>query len=267
MPCHYTGCCSGDAGIYPWWSQALYLLHLSICGSWQIQLRQHLGKIHNFPCFDWIPARDSLPDQMTCAHCGCTHSCLESLRKHIIYGHCHHFDANRAWTRNGDDDIVEHLWLGRVDLLLETVRCANDLLYIISFAPRHSLKPAIWSATFFINIVTLHRKLKHFNMFFSNAMLPGVAIACPQFAWSSRHINVLHSYNWAWCTTMETTFFPSLWPMIPEHITVWILILHYHVWTWFIIVSRLVTLLFFSRMHIFVGPFVIDAYAVERKWH
>ena len=84
----------------------------------KFQLRQHLGKIHNFPCFDWIPARDSLPDQMTCAHCGSVHSCLESLRKHIIYGHCHQFDANRAWTRNGDEDIVEHLRLGRVDLLL-----------------------------------------------------------------------------------------------------------------------------------------------------
>ena len=84
----------------------------------KFQLRQHLGKIHNFPCFDWIPARDSLPDQVTCAHCGSVHSCLESLRKHIIYGHCHQFDANRAWTRNGDEDIVEHLRLGRVDLLL-----------------------------------------------------------------------------------------------------------------------------------------------------
>ena len=83
----------------------------------KFQLRQHLGRIHNFPCFDWIPARDSLPDQMTCAHCGSTHSGLESLRKHIIYGHCHHF-ANRTWTRNGDDDIVEHLRLGRIDLLL-----------------------------------------------------------------------------------------------------------------------------------------------------
>ena len=84
----------------------------------KFQLRQHLGKIHNFPRFDWIPARDSLPDQMTCAHCGSVHSCLESLRKHIIYGHCHQFDANRAWTRNGDEDIAEHLRLGRVDLLL-----------------------------------------------------------------------------------------------------------------------------------------------------
>ena len=118
MPCHHTGCCTGDASIYTWRPKALYLLHMSICGSWQISASTTFGQNSQLPMFDWIPARDSLPDQMTCAHCGSVHSCLESLRKHIIYGHCHQFDANRAWTRNGDEDIVEQLRLGRVDLLL-----------------------------------------------------------------------------------------------------------------------------------------------------
>ena len=84
----------------------------------RLQLRRHLASRHQFPCFDWTPARDSLPDQVTCAHCGTVCHCLEGLRKHIIYGHCSQFDANRPWTRNGDSELVEQLRLGRVDLLL-----------------------------------------------------------------------------------------------------------------------------------------------------
>ena len=71
------------------------------------QLRKHLSTLHQFACYDWTPARDSLPDQVTCAHCGSVHHCQEALRKHIIYGHCPQFDSSRQWTRNGDEDIVE----------------------------------------------------------------------------------------------------------------------------------------------------------------
>ena len=103
----------------------------------RLQLRQHLGSRHNFPCFDWIPARDSLPDQVTCAHCGSTHHCLEGLRKHIIYGHCHHFDANKPWTRNGDADLAEHLRLGRVDLLLTQSEVRQRLTLQCQFCTKH----------------------------------------------------------------------------------------------------------------------------------
>ena len=33
------------------------------------QLKKHLTTLHSFPCHDWTPARDSLKDQVTCAHC------------------------------------------------------------------------------------------------------------------------------------------------------------------------------------------------------
>lgn len=73
------------------------------------QLKKHLPTLHQFPCHDWTPARDSLPNQVTCAHCGSVHHCQEALRKHIIYGHCPQFDAARPCTRKGDADVVEHL--------------------------------------------------------------------------------------------------------------------------------------------------------------
>ena len=103
----------------------------------RLQLRQHLGSRHNFPCFDWIPTRDSLPDQVTCAHCGSIRNCLEGLRKHIIYGHCHQFDANRPWTRNGDEDIAEQLRLGRIDLLLTNSQVRQRLTLQCQFCAKH----------------------------------------------------------------------------------------------------------------------------------
>ena len=94
------------------------------------QLKKHLTTLHQFPCHDWTPARDSLEDQMTCAHCGSVHHCQQALRKHIIYGHCSQFDPTRPWTRNGDADIVEQLSVGRIDLILANVemkrRLTND---------------------------------------------------------------------------------------------------------------------------------------------
>ena len=77
----------------------------------RLQLRRHLASRHQFACFDWTPARDSLPDQVTCAHCGVVRHCLEGLRKRIIYGHCSQFDAitdpgpgmgNQKWWSNFD---------------------------------------------------------------------------------------------------------------------------------------------------------------------
>ena len=62
------------------------------------QLKKHLTTLHSFPCHDWTPARDSLEDQVTCAHCGSVHHCQQALRKHIIYGHCSQFDLARLWT-------------------------------------------------------------------------------------------------------------------------------------------------------------------------
>ena len=93
----------------------------------RLQLRQHLSAKHQFPCFDWTPARDSLPDHVSCAHCGTVHSCLESLRKHIIYGHCPQFDPHRPWTKNGEPEMVEHLRIGRIDLLLADAEMRRKL--------------------------------------------------------------------------------------------------------------------------------------------
>ena len=94
---------------------------------WLIREKVMSASRNNLPCFDWIRARDSLPDQVTCAHCGSTRNCLEGLRKHIIYGHCHQFDANRPWTRNGDEDIAEQLRLGRIDLLLTSSEVRHNI--------------------------------------------------------------------------------------------------------------------------------------------
>ena len=77
-------------------------------------LKRHLSTEHHFSVFDWKPSRDSLEDQQTCAHCGNTYHSIEVLRKHIIYGHCHKFDHDRAWTRCGDSDIHGHFVKGNL---------------------------------------------------------------------------------------------------------------------------------------------------------
>ena len=97
------------------------------------QLKKHLTTLHQFPCHDWTPARDSLADQVTCAHCGSIHHCQEALRKHIIYGHCNQFDPTRPWTRNGDADVVEHLTMGRIDLVLANTEMKRRLTHDCQF--------------------------------------------------------------------------------------------------------------------------------------
>ena len=97
------------------------------------QLKQHLTRLHQFPCHDWTPARDSLEDGVTCAHCGSVHHCQQALRKHIIYGHCPNFNPARPWTRNGDADIVEHLAGGRIDLILADVEMKRRLTHDCQF--------------------------------------------------------------------------------------------------------------------------------------
>ena len=93
----------------------------------RLQLRQHLSDKHKFPCFDWIPARDCLPDQVTCAHCGSVYHSIEVVRKHIIYGHCRNFDSSRPWTKNGEPEMVEHLRIGRLDQLLADAEMRRKL--------------------------------------------------------------------------------------------------------------------------------------------
>ena len=102
----------------------------------RLQLRQHLSTRHKFPCFDWIPARDSLPDQVTCAHCGSVYHSLEVVRKHIIYGHCKQFNPDRPWTQNGTPEMVEHLRLGRVDLLLTDAEMRKALTLRCQFCSK-----------------------------------------------------------------------------------------------------------------------------------
>ena len=97
------------------------------------QLKKHLTTLHQFPCHDWTPAWDSLADQVTCAHCGSVHRCQEALRKHIIYGHCNQFDPTRPWTRNGDADVVEHLTMGRIDLILADAEMKRRLTHDCQF--------------------------------------------------------------------------------------------------------------------------------------
>ena len=109
------------------------------------QLKKHLTTLHQFPCHDWTPARDSLEDQMTCAHCGSVHHCQQALRKHIIYGHCSQFDPTRPWTRNGDADIVEQLSVGRIDLILANVEMKRRLTNDCQFcSQKFSLKCPTW---------------------------------------------------------------------------------------------------------------------------
>ena len=66
---------------------------------------------------------------MTCAHCGSVHHCQEALRQHIIYGHCNQFDPTRPWTRNGDADVVEHLTMGRINLILANTEMKRRLTH------------------------------------------------------------------------------------------------------------------------------------------
>ena len=88
----------------------------------RLQLRRHLASQHQFPGYDWTPARDSLADQVTCAHCGSVHHCQE---------------ASRPWTRNGDEDVAEQLRLGRIDLLLADAEVRRRLILHCQIAFRH----------------------------------------------------------------------------------------------------------------------------------
>lgn len=97
------------------------------------QLKKHLTNLHQFPCHDWTPARESLEDQVTCAHCGSVHHCQQALRKHIIYGHCSQSNPTRPWTHNGDADTVEHLSMGRIDLILSDVQMKRRLTHDCQF--------------------------------------------------------------------------------------------------------------------------------------
>ena len=125
---------------------------------------------------------------MTCAHCGSVHHCLEGLRKHIIYGHCHHFDANRAWTRNGDDDIVEHLRLGRIDLLLADHEVRKRLTLHCQFCTQTFTQACNLINHLFHQHGDIAQEADTFqHMFFSNAMLPEVVTACLLFVWSNTH--------------------------------------------------------------------------------
>ena len=102
----------------------------------RLQLRQHLSNRHKFPCFDWIPARDCLPDQVTCAHCGSVYHSLEVVRKHIIYGFCKQFNPDRPWTQNGNPVMVDQLRLGRVDLLLADADMRKALTLTCQFCSK-----------------------------------------------------------------------------------------------------------------------------------
>ena len=97
------------------------------------QLKKHLPTLHQFPCPDWTPARDCLPDHVTCADGGSVQHCQEALRKHIIHGHCQQFGPTRPWTRNGDTDIVEHLTMGRIYLILADAEMKRRLTHDCQF--------------------------------------------------------------------------------------------------------------------------------------
>ena len=102
----------------------------------RLQLRQHLSNRRKFPCFDWTPARDCLPDQVTCAHCGSVYHSLEVVRKHIIYGFCKQFNPDRPWTQNGNPVMVDQLRLGRVDLLLADADMRKALTLTCQFCSK-----------------------------------------------------------------------------------------------------------------------------------
>ncbi len=155
----------------------------------RLQLRRHLASRHQFACFDWTPARDSLPDQVTCAHCGVVRHCLEGLRKHIIYGHCSQFDASRPWTRNGEPEMmVEQLRLGRADLLLSDGEVRKRLTLHCQLCTQTFVQ----ACNLINHLLHQHGELKQnfFNMFCNNVMHPEDVIVCLQSDLSSRLINV-----------------------------------------------------------------------------
>ena len=122
------------------------------------QLKKHLTTLHSFPCHDWTPARDSLEDQVTCAHCGSVHHCQQALRKHIIYGHCSQFDPARP-TRNGDADIVEQLSVDALTWFWQILKWNEDWPMTANSALRSFLKFPIWWGIYVSNMVNCWRRL------------------------------------------------------------------------------------------------------------
>ena len=57
------------AGPTTYWKFATWSSNAPICALWQhkLQFWRRISARHKFPCFDWTPARDCLPDQVTCA--------------------------------------------------------------------------------------------------------------------------------------------------------------------------------------------------------
>ena len=153
------------------------------------QLKKHLSTLHQFPCPDWTPARDCLPDHVTCADGGSVQHCQEALRKHIIHGHCQQFDPTRPWTRNGDADFVEHLTMGRIDLILADAEMKRRLTHDCQFCSQKFAQVSNLVICF-TNMGNLLNKENSIDSFFNNALHPEVAAACHASNTSGLHTRV-----------------------------------------------------------------------------
>ena len=99
------------------------ILHCDLCDrnfETPALVHKHLREAHKLALHDWNLARDCVQGSPACAHCGSVHESREGLRRHILYGHCPEFDANKpAETAPLDDTLTEALNSGSLTSLLQ----------------------------------------------------------------------------------------------------------------------------------------------------
>ena len=60
------------------------------------EVNSHVRTEHRLVQHDWNPSRDAIHGTSKCAHCQGDHVTMNALRRHVTFGHCSQFNANRT---------------------------------------------------------------------------------------------------------------------------------------------------------------------------
>ena len=172
------------------------------------ELKKHLTTLHQFPCHDWTPARDSLEDQATCAHCGSVIS------------------PNLILLVPGPGTVTQTLlsiWLlAALIWFWQMLKWNEDWLMIASFAPGSFHKCPIWWVICGNNTVNLLKMVNNIDKFFNNGLRQEAAVVCHVSSNSDQPIRVFSFISWVWFTSMAIHCSIFLWSMMMLPETVWI---------------------------------------------
>ena len=157
-------------------------------------------------------------------------------------------------------------WVDLIFYLLMLKQGANSRCSV-NFVLRPSLKRAIWFTISYNNMENLQLKLKYFNMFCNRDMHPEVATACHLSGLSSKPISAWGFFNLVWCTTMGTSSFPCLFPMMPGPMIWWTITFQWSVSNWYMSVCNREIWHCFNGTQISCWRYVPAVYVVVRLSH